>query len=57
MWDTFFFVTVDGEEREEFANSLRIEQEGIVHSFVEHFFQAHKTLDRAERQDTLIYLA
>uniref|UniRef100_A0A7S0ZPS5 NADAR domain-containing protein n=1 Tax=Noctiluca scintillans TaxID=2966 RepID=A0A7S0ZPS5_NOCSC len=45
--------TVDGQEREEFANFLpcRIEKDGIVYPSAEHFFQAHKTLDRAERQD------
>ena len=51
--------TVDGEDREEFANFLlcRIEKDSTVYPSTEHFFQAHKTLDRAERQDTLICTA
>mmetsp|Transcript_79064 Transcript_79064/g.164223 ORF Transcript_79064/g.164223 Transcript_79064/m.164223 type:complete len:164 (+) Transcript_79064:52-543(+) len=44
--------TVDGEEREEFANFLpcRIEEDGIVYRSAEHYFQAHKTEDLAMRK-------
>lgn len=43
---------VDGRERDEFANFLpcRIEKDGIVYPSAEHFFQAHKTLNPAQRE-------
>ena len=43
---------VDGEERHEFDNfhPCSIEKDGVIYPSAEHFFQAHKSVDPAERR-------